>query len=144
MWRSVGNFFQTTIHHYLATNFHLNDFFLLWIIFLSCSLLEMMYHYILFLIFCKLSLFLCFVGAYAMQERSHNISHLQLENPSHKAIWPNFRSSFTKFLRNLIMISICERVSLQQLRKTKHSASISLISQDFFLAEPHTCLCNTL
>ena len=64
-------------HQYLTTNFHLN-IFLLGIIFLSSYLLlEMMCRYILFQIFNKLYLFLFFADVYAMQERSHNISHLQ-------------------------------------------------------------------
>ena len=45
----------------------------------------MMYDYILFQIFHKLPLFLFLVDTYAMQDRSHNISHLQEENPSYKA-----------------------------------------------------------
>ena len=44
------------------------------------------------------------------------------------------------------MISICEKVRLQQLRKAKYSilASISHIFQKYFVTEPHTYLCNTL
>ena len=56
-------------------------------------------------------------------------------------------SSFTKFLRNLIMISICEGGRLQQLRKAKYSilaSSILHIFQLFFLTEVHTYLYNTL
>ena len=49
------------------------------------------------------------------------------KSPSHKAIWLKFRISFTKFLRNLIMISICEKVRLQQLRKTKCSTLASIL-----------------
>ena len=59
-------------------------------------------------------------GIYPMQERSHNISHFRWENPSHKSIWLKFRPSFTQFFRNL-MISICEKVRLQQLKKAKYS-----------------------
>ena len=63
---------------------------------------------------------------------------------SHQAIWQKFRSSFTKFLWNL-MISICEKVRLQQLRMAKYSilASISqyhTFFQFFFLQMPHTYL----
>ena len=44
------------------------------------------------------------------------------------------------------MISLCEKVRLQQLRKAKCSilASISDIFQKNFLTEPHTCLYSTL
>ena len=62
--------------HYLATNLHLNILFLLGIIFLSYLLLAMMYHYILFQIFHKLSS-LFFASIYGIQERSQNISHLR-------------------------------------------------------------------
>ena len=43
------------------------------------------------------------------------------------------------------MISICEKVTLQQLRKAKYLilASILHISQNFIRTEPHTYLCNT-
>ena len=107
--------------------------FLPGIIFLSFLFFEMMYQYILFQIFDKLSLFLFFADVYAMQERSQNISHLQYENPSHKAIWLKFRPFLTKFLRNLI-ISICEKVRLQQLRKAKYSILASILHIfNFFL-----------
>ena len=69
------------------------------------------------------------------------------KSPSHKAIWLKFRISFTKFLRNLIMISICEKVRLQQLRKTKCStlASILHIFLSFsFFTEPNSYLYNTM
>ena len=44
------------------------------------------------------------------------------------------------------MISICEKVRLQQLTKVKYSilASILDIFQNFFLTEPHTYLYNTM
>ena len=44
------------------------------------------------------------------------------------------------------MISICVKVRLQQLRKTKYSilATILHIFLFFFLTEPHTYLYNTL
>ena len=44
------------------------------------------------------------------------------------------------------MISFCEKVRLQQLRKAKHSilGSILHIFQKIFLTEPHTYLCNAL
>ena len=44
------------------------------------------------------------------------------------------------------MISICEKVGSQQLRKAKNSilASISHIFQKFFFTEPHTHFYNTL
>ena len=65
---------------------------------------------------------------------------------SHKAIWLKFRPSFTKLLRNLTIISICGKTRLQQLRKIKYSilASVLHIFHNFFLAEPHTHLHNTL
>ena len=44
---------------------------------MSYLLLEMMYQYILFRIFHKLSLFLFYGDVYAMEERRHKISHLQ-------------------------------------------------------------------
>ena len=108
---------------------------MLGIIFLSYLLLEIMYQYILFQIFHKLSLFLFFADVYAMQERSHNISHLWQENPSHKVIWLKFRPSFSKCLRNLITIFIWEKVRLQKLRKPKYSilATILHIYQFLFL-----------
>ena len=119
-------------HQYLATNFHLN--ISMGIVFLFYLPLEMMYQNILFQIFQQLSLILFFAHAYVMQERSHNISHLCLENPSQKDIWLKFRPSFTKFWRNL-MISIFTKVRLEQLRKAKYSilASILLIFLFYFL-----------
>ena len=61
---------------------------------------------------------------------------------SHPKFWP----SFTKLLRNLMMISIFEKMRLQQLRKIRYSTlpSIVLIFQKSFLTEPHTYLCSTL
>ena len=116
------------------------------IIFQSYLPLEMMYQYILFQIFHKLSLFLFSADAYAMQEGSHT-SHLWKENPTHWAIWLKFRLSFTKSLRNLIMISICEKVKLQQARKAKYSilASILNIFQNFkSFQNLHTYLYKTM
>ena len=59
----------------------------------------MMYDYILFQIFHKLPLFLFLVDIYAMQDRSHNISHLQEENPSYKATWLKFRPFLYKIFK---------------------------------------------
>ena len=44
------------------------------------------------------------------------------------------------------MISLCEKVELQQLRKAKYSILASILHkfQFFFLAEPHTYFCNTI
>ena len=44
------------------------------------------------------------------------------------------------------MISLCEKVELQQLRKAKYLILASILhkSQFFFLAEPHTYLCYTI
>ena len=108
----------------------------------SCYLKWCLNFFFFFQIFHNLC-FLFFVDIYAMQGRSHNISHLQWENPLHRAIWLKFRPSFTKFLRNLIMISIWEKVRIQQFRKAKYSllASVLHIVQRFFLTEPHTYLC---
>ena len=44
---------------------------------MAMVVLEIMYQYMLFQIFHKLSLVLFFAHVDAMQERSHNISHLQ-------------------------------------------------------------------
>ena len=57
-----------------------------------------------------------------------------------------FRSSLAKILSNLIMISICEKVWLQQLTKAKYSIleSILHIFQKMFLTQSHTYLYNTL
>ena len=45
----------------------------------------------------------------------------------HHYLASKFRPSFSKFLRNLIMISICEKVKLQQLRKAKYATLASLL-----------------
>ena len=118
---------------------------MLGIIFPSCLLLEMMYHYILFQIFHELSLFLFVADIYVILEISHNIPHLRQEKPSHKAIWQKFRFSYAKMLRNLIMIFICEKVRLQQVGKSKYSilASMVHIFQNIFLTQSYTYLYNT-
>ena len=99
----------------------------------------MMHQYILFQIFHNLSLFLFFVDVYAIQERNHNISHLWQENPSQRL---KFRPSFNIFLRNLIMVLICEKKRLKWLKEILNiSLNIALFP---IPAEPHIYLYNTL
>ena len=113
-------------HQYLATNFHLNIFFLLEIVFLSYFLLEMMYHYILFKYFTSYSCFYL-LRMVMLCKKEATIFHINgKKNLSHKSIWQKFRPSFTNFLRNLIMISICEKMRLQLLRKAKYSILASI------------------
>ena len=56
------------------------------------------------------------------------------------------QSSFTKFLRNLIVIFICEKSEVRTIAKAKYSilASILHIFVLFFLTEPHIYLYNTM
>ena len=146
MWKSVGNFLARWYfllqHHYLTTIFPVSIIFFVRI-YISVILATWNDVWIFFFQIFHNLCFLFFVDIYAMQGRSHNISHLQWENPLHRAIWLKFRPSFTKFLRNLIMISIWEKVRIQQFRKAKYSllASVLHIVQRFFLTEPHTYLC---
>ena len=122
---------------------------MLGITFLPYLLLEMMYQCIYCFKYFTIDTYFCLLRIFMRifrQERGHNISHLWSENLSHKAIWLKFRPSFTKLLRNLTIISICGKTRLQQLRKIKYSilASVLHIFDNFFLAEPHTHLHNTL
>ena len=85
-------------HQYLTTYFQVNNF-LLGIIFLSYLLLEMMYQYIFFKYFTRYPYFYFLQMFMLCKRRSHN----------------------------LIVISFCEGVRLQQLRKTKYSPLASIL-----------------
>ena len=105
-------------HHYLAKNFTLNNFFFAgnYISVLFATWNDILYFVsnisqVILVIFCGC---LCYT-------RKKPFRIYGKKNPSHKAIWLKFRSSFTKSLTNLIMSSICEKMRLQQLRKAKYS-----------------------
>ena len=78
-------------------------------------LLEMMYQYVLFQVFHKLSLFLVFADIML-----HKNDATIFDIYDKKILQVKFRTSFTKFLRNLTMISIFKKVRSQQLRKAKY------------------------
>ena len=92
-------------HHYLAKNFHLH--ILCWelyycpICYLKWCIITFCFKY-----FLSYSCF-CILWVFMLHKKPQYFTIPVRENLSHKAIWLKFRpSSFTKFLRNLIMISI--------------------------------------
>ena len=136
-------------HHYLVTKFHLNNFFCWELHF--CPICYLKWCISVYIVSNISQVILVFVyWGYLwgyLDKKEATIFHIYGQKIfSHKAIWLKFRPSFTKLLRNLIIIFICEKTRLQQLRKIKYSilASILHIFQNFFLAEPHTHLHNAL